>query len=124
MFFYGQPVPRNRTRDRHGGCYPGAVELESVLVPELGRFGQVATCRPDSGGCVDRLLDAELQWMAEDSFALAGTHLAAAHKDKPDTVYEGGWLCSYFPATPAGDGRRHVAGSVGEEPVPGEVIFG
>jgi len=109
MFFYGQPVPRSRMRDRHGGCYPGIVGLESVLVPELGRFSQVATFTSGSGGHVDRLLDADLQWMAEDSFALAGTHLAAAHQERPETAYEGGWLCSYFPPAPTDDGKRYGA---------------
>lgn len=105
MFFYGQPVPRSRLRDRQGGCSPGDVELGSVLVPELGRFSQVASFRPDSGGSAARLLDAELRWMAEDSFALVGTHISAAHQERPEKAYEGGWLCSYFPPEPTGDGR-------------------
>lgn len=106
MYFYGQPVPRRRMRERHGGCHAGHLMMESALLHELKRVSQVATFEPASGGRPSRLLDAELQWMAEDSFALTGTHVAAADKEKPETAYEGGWLCSYFPLPPTDEGKR------------------
>lgn len=97
MYFYGQVVPRTRLRDKHGGCHAGYVEIGDEFIPALGRLSQVATFTTSVGGRMSRLLDAELTWMAEESFALAGTHLVAATAQKPETAYQGGWLCSYSP---------------------------
>lgn len=106
MYFYGQPVPRTRFRDKHGGCHAGRVEFEDAFVPELGRLSQIATFTSDMGGRQSRLLDAELTWMSAESFALAGTHLVAATAQKPETAYQGGWLCSYFPTK--GQEKKHI----------------
>lgn len=100
MFFYGQPVPRSRLRDRNGGCHVGQVEIMSLLVAELGRQSMIATFTLDSGAAPKRLIDVELRWMSEVSFELAGTHLSAAGRANPETAYEGGWLCSYVPPQP------------------------
>lgn len=61
----------------------------------------------DSGQARRRLLDADIEWMGPENFALQRLHLTAAYRAVPAVMYHGGGLCMFRrPREPEAGERR------------------
>jgi hypothetical protein len=95
----GVVVSPGRLGDRTYRGQKGEMQLgfENVPVPVLGRYSKVSRFIAAGGKISDRLLlDVELEWMGEDCFELSGVERRSAHGDRPEALFDGGWLCRYW----------------------------
>lgn len=84
--------------DRYGAKSKGQLTISNVYAQALGRHTLRADLLDDGGApafCCRALLDVELQWMAEERFALTGLVEREAGADSPERLLRQGWLCEY-----------------------------
>jgi hypothetical protein len=84
--------------DRYGVKSKGKLAISNMHSQALGRYTLRADLLDAGGapafGC-SALLDVDLQWMAEERFALTGLVERQAGVDHPTQLLRQGWLCEY-----------------------------
>lgn len=83
--------------DRYCQKSKGQLAISSVQAQALGRHAVCADLfEPGAAVAASRkLLDVDLQWMAEERFALSGLCEWQSGSDRPVQLLRQGWLCEY-----------------------------
>jgi hypothetical protein len=88
----GMQVHRSRVKETGDS---GHVAFKQEYIEGLGRHSFVAMLVAEGGTERRRLLDADIEWMGPDRFALEGLNRTPAYHDMPEVLHDGGWLCMF-----------------------------